>query len=183
MFISLEMNRIEQGKFVFKAAISLLIVFFRAPLTQQQPRVAYIAAKKPLPNKFNPFSLTYMNLCRNICRSGSTPSVTKIQSEKPSAPVLSFIMCYLPLLFHDKVTREQTFWRNAGSEAVFRLLPSFLLLKPLASPQNPTGLQSLHTAFTGSGCSLPSSSFPCSALYGYFTLSTESLWRAETFSR
>lgn len=108
MFVSLEMNRIEQGKFVFKGAISLLIVFFRAPLTQQQPRLAYIAAKKPLPNNFNPFSLTYMNLCRNICRSGGTPSVMKIQSEKSSPPVLLFITCNLPMLFHDKVTGEQT---------------------------------------------------------------------------
>ena len=99
-----------------------------------------------------------MNLCRNLCRSGSTLNVMKIQAEESSAPVLPFIMCYLPLYFHNKVTGAgcmANFWRNTGSEIVLGLLPSFLLLTPPAIPQSPTGLQPLHTAFMGSGLSLP----------------------------
>lgn len=92
----------------------------------------------------------------NLCRSGSTLNVMKIRSEKSSAPVLPFIMCYLH--FHDRAIGGgcmADFWKNTGSETVLGLLQSFLLLTPLASPQSLTRLQSLHTAFMGSGLSLP----------------------------
>lgn len=116
----------------------------------------------------------------------------KIQLEKSSAPALPFVMCHLPLHFHDKVIGGGciiNFWRNTGWEILLRLLPSFLLT-PLVraavrAPSN-TPLQVLppapphsHGLWASPAFSLP---FPYSALYSYFILSTKSMWQAKSFS-
>lgn len=106
----------------------MLIVFFKAPLTQQRPRLAYTATKKLLSNQFNSFFLTYMNLCRNL-----QVCLYTVDEEDATGGVRRFCTPFfcacLSLHSHDHEVGGSCmadFWENAGSKSALGLFPSLL---------------------------------------------------------